>query len=361
MTNIFLGLLVLVILILGYLIYYLRQKTDPAKTLEEIENKLNKIYKDTLESVTKQLVLSSKQSLKIEKESIKTDLENKRRELKEMVDNTLKELREAQKERFNLKEVTEQLKLETQNLKTETTNLRKVLSNNQMRGQFGEQVAENLLRMVGFSKGVDYEVNTKLDTKKTRPDFSIFLPDGTKINVDVKFPYANLQKLSETDDAMLRKEYAKKFETDVKNKITQVTTRDYINPEEKTVDFVILFIPNEMIFSYIYDKLNHVWTDALKKHVILSGPFSFTAILMLVKQAYQNFNYQKNIRKIITHIKTFENEFGKYTEEFVKIGSIIERLSNQYEKVNTTRTRQLQRVMDKIKIEEGSTQTKLLT
>lgn len=73
------------------------------------------------------------------------------------------------------------------------------------------------------------------------------------------------------------------FEKDVKEKIKQVTTRDYINPTDKTVDFVILFIPNEMIFSYIYEKMSEVSEEAMASRVILAGPFSFTAILRMVK------------------------------------------------------------------------------
>ena len=29
-----------------------------------------------------------------------------------------------------------------------------------------------------------------------------------------------------------------------------------INPEENTVDFVVMFIPNEMIFSFIYERFD---------------------------------------------------------------------------------------------------------
>ena len=183
----------------------------------------------------------------------------------------------------------------------------------------------------------------------------MYLPDRTKINVDAKFPYSSLQKMIETEDLDEKKRHMRQFESDVKEKIKQVTTRDYINPEDKTVDFVILFIPNEMIFSFIYDKMPDAWQDAMSKKVVLAGPFSFTAILRMIKQAYENFRVQENIFKIVGHVQAVEKEFDKFSEEFDKVGTRIDQLQKQYTTVSTTRVNQLKRRMDLVKLEGGQT------
>ncbi|KXK08535.1 MAG: DNA recombination protein RmuC [Microgenomates bacterium OLB22] len=226
-----------------------------------------------------------------------------------------------------------------------------MLTNNQLRGNFGEQVAEDLMKMAGFVKGLDFEHNKAQTTSSSRPDFAIFLPDRTKIHIDVKFPYANLQKASETSDVALKEQHYKAFAKDVREKIAQITSKDYINPDDKTVDFVILFVPNEMIFSYIYEKLHEVWMGGMEKKVILAGPFSFTAILRMVRQAYDNFRYQKDIHEIVGHIKQFEKQFELYNEEFEKMGKQIGVVSDTYRRIESTRTNQLLRTVDKIKIE----------
>ncbi len=314
----------------------------------------------------------AKEKLGSEKQEIKTDLDNKKqaienifKEIKQLVKETEEKLEKSDKDRISsfsrLKEAIDNQLSITEQLRATTESFKRVLSNNQMRGQFGEQVAENLLKMSGFVRGVDYDFNKEQKSSGTRPDFVIYLPNKTKINVDVKFPYQNLQKMAETEDQATKKELEKEFEKDVREKIKQVSTREYINPDDNTVDFVVLFIPNEMIFSYIYEKMNDLWVEAIKQKVILAGPFSFTAILRLVRQAYDNFRYQKNVQKIITYIKNFEIEFSKYNEEFLKIGERIESLTKQYNLVNSTRTNQLLRTIDKIKLEESSsTQQPLL-
>ena len=310
--------------------------------------------------IPKQLNQTSEQLIRLANEKLgaeKTAVEEIAKRIREELEGHEGKLEEAERERIGsfraLKQELENQRKISEQLSATTEGLKKVLSNNQLRGQFGEQVAEELLTMSGFVKGVNYEFNKQQKESETRPDFTIFLPNKVKINVDVKFPYKNLQRMTETDDSSLKKEILKSFEKDIRDKIKQVTTRDYINPQDNTVDFVMMFIPNEMIFSFIYDKMPAVWTDAMRQKVVMAGPFSFTAILRLVRQAYDNFRYQKDVQKIIGYIKTFEVEFQKYNEEFLKIGDRISSLTNQYDMVNKTRTNQLSRSIDKVKLEEN--------
>ena len=304
-------------------------KRGSKKATEEMEdsisNRLNELLPDVLSKANEDLVRMANEKLSSETKQNRVDLENKREEITRIVKEMEKYMKGAEKERIDtysaLKTSVDESRKITEQLSVSTEGLKKVLSDNQVRGQFGEQVAEDLLKMAGFVKGVDYEFNKQQEGTKTRPDFSVFLPDGTRINVDSKFPYANLQKMSETDDKGMKLAYMKDFEKDVREKIKQVTSRDYISPEDNTVDFVILFIPNEMIFSYIYDKMPEICQEAVEKRVVLAGPFSFTAMLRMIRQSYENFRVQKNIHNIIGHVKEFEKEFGVFSEAFYKIGT----------------------------------------
>ncbi|MBI3092926.1 MAG: DNA recombination protein RmuC [Candidatus Levybacteria bacterium] len=356
-------------LILGILIgiiiaFLVKSKFFSDDASSKIEQKLNEIVPNSLSKAIDEIIKVANEKLKAENQDIKTDLSNKKTAIEDLIKQVKDEIKQnnrkvddSEKERVGsfraLQQALEGHKAITEQLSASTEGLKKILSNNQLRGQFGEQVAEDLLKMSGFVNEVDYLKNKRQEDSSTRPDFTILLPDGMKINVDAKFPYSNLQKMTETEDKSSKREYVKAFEADIREKFRQVTTRDYINPADNTVDFVIMFIPNEMIFSFIYDRMDRVWSDGMKQKVILAGPFNFTAVLRLIRQSYSNFKYQKNIHKIITFIKVFEEEFRKYNEEFEKIGIRINALSEQYLKVNSTRTKQLIRTVDKIKLEES--------
>ena len=348
---------ILLVLILGVLVFIVlkSKKNNPDQLSQEISNSLNKIFPEVLKNANQQLITLADQK-------IGTDLNNKKQAIEELVGRALleieknnKKMEEVEKTRVGsfsaLTEKLEEQKTLTNQLKVTTEGLKNVLSNNQMRGQFGEQVAEDLLKMSGFVAGVNYNKQVVNDSS-SRPDFTVYMPDGMKINIDSKFPYQNLVKMSEADGKEEKEKFKKAFEQDIKTKIKEVTSREYINPEENTVDFVVLFIPNEMIFSFIYDRFPDVWQDAMGKKVILAGPFSFTAILRMVHQAYDNFRYQKNVATIIGYIKKFGEEFENYNKSFKDLGARIESLQKQYVAIDTTRTNQLVKIVNKIKTEE---------
>ena len=291
------------------------------------------------------------------------NLESKKDAIKELVERIARELNgsqekmgRAEQDRISqfsaLKGALDEYKIVTTSLKDSTDNLKNILSNNQRRGGLGEEVAENLLQSIGFVKGQNYLANTAQDTVSSRPDFTLLLPDKTKVNIDVKFPFQALLRYHEAKNKEDKDKFLKEFAKDVKQKIKQVTSRDYINLEEKTVDFVILFVPNEMIFSFIYENLEDVWGDALKEKVILAGPFSFTAILRMIFQSYKNFKYQENLYEIIKLIKIFELEYNSFNKELEKLGTKIESVSSQFHTVSVTRTKKLTGVVEKIKSED---------
>jgi len=335
-------LLIIILLSLIYIIYHSRpsRSADLSKEINTLINLANEKLSD-------------------KGNQIQTDLSNKKDAIEKMVKRVLDELTKnqlkletAERERvgsFNgLRAAIENSQQLTQQLKVTADSLKSVLSNNQLRGAFGEQVAEDLLKASGFVAGVNYYKQKTAGT--SRPDYTVILPDGTKINIDVKFPYQNLVKMSETDDRHQKDQFLKAFTADISQKIKEVSSRDYINPQDQTVDFVILFIPNEMIFSFIYERLPDARQEALIKKVILAGPFSFTAILRLIYQTYENFRFQKDIQSVINQIKHFEKQFAQYNLSFQELGKKIDAVLRHYQSLETTRTNQLLRSIDKLSL-----------
>lgn len=312
------------------------------------------LYFIYLQKTSKPIDINLPEALKALADQNNDKLNDKKNEISELVERVLKELEKNKEKSSNLEEQIKNEQRLYQQLNSTTNDLKNILSSNQTRGAFGEKIAEDLLKQTGFVLGTSYSKQESLG--QSRPDFTIFLPDKekTKINVDSKFPLNNFKKMIETEDQGQREQLKKLFEQDIRKKISEVTGRDYINPEEHTVDFVVLFIPNEMIFSYIYEQFNNLMEDAYNKKVVFAGPFSFTAILHLVSQAYENFHFQENVANIIGYIKKFAEEFENYNLGFKEIGTKIDSLTKQYNAVETTRTNQLVKIVNKIKSEDKS-------
>jgi DNA recombination protein RmuC len=86
-----------------------------------------------------------------------------------------------------------------------TRSLHQALANPQARGQWGERMAEDVLRLAGFVENVNYRKQAQLrgagGDGTGRPDFTFDLPKGHVLHMDVKFPLAAyLRYLAATSD-----------------------------------------------------------------------------------------------------------------------------------------------------------------
>ena len=78
--------------------------------------------------------------------------------------------------------------------------LREAMASPTARGQWGERMAEDVLRLAGFVENVNYVKQTQLDGATGRPDFTFPLPKGHELYMDVKFPMAGYLRFLDATD-----------------------------------------------------------------------------------------------------------------------------------------------------------------
>ncbi len=309
-----------------------------------------------------QIAEQSKQILSGDKEVIQTDLANKHRAMENIykqVQTSLEQsqqyLQRTEKERHHMFGEMRQAILEhqrsTQALQVSTDALSKVLQNNQLRGQWGERIIEDLLQSAGLIEGVHYLKQTQLAHSTDRPDITLLLPNKRVVPVDAKFPFADLQRMAVAESATEKKIHLEKFGEEVKKKIRKVA--EYVQPESDTLDYALLFVPNEMVFSLINQKYPELIEEAMRLRVMMVSPFSFLVVVRTVMESYRNFMMESNLRVIVKHIGEFGKEWDMFVEEFDKFGSGINKLEEQYRKIRDTRHRQMQRKIEKIDSAKG--------
>ncbi len=237
-----------------------------------------------------------------------------------------------------------------------TGNLRNALVSNSNRGQWGERMAEDVLRLSGLIEGINYIKQTTLASSGSKPDFTFMLPKKLTLNMDVKFPFNNYQLYTEAKTEKEREEYKKAFLKDVRKRVKEVQTREYINPEENTVDYVLLFIPNEQIFSFINEVDRSIIDEAMKGKTIMCSPLSLYAVLAVIRQSIDNFNLEQASTEMLSLFGAFKKQWGKFQESLEKMGTKIEDAYTEFSVLSSTRKMQLQKPLDKIeeiRIERG--------
>jgi len=265
--------------------------------------------------------------------------------LKEQLDQYRKLIHEFEKDRDtkygNLENELKNASESTAKLQETTNHLNAILGNNQKRGQWGERMAEDIIRYAGLIEGINYYKQKKLDSTTTKPDYTFLLPDEHKINMDVKFPLDNYQSMLEAQTELEKEKYQKDFERNVKGRIKEIQNREYINPAENTLDFVLLFIPNEQVFGFIQAEMSQVMDEALRQKVVLCSPFTLYAMLSVIRQAFENFRYEKDLKKIILSIDQFTKIFESFKTRFESIGGSILKLEGIYSDISNKSFKQL--------------------
>lgn len=327
--------------------------------VESLKASFGSLSLDVLSKSTEEFLKLADARLRTEREAGLSDLDAKKglidQQLQRMtaelenVSNLVRALERDRVEKFG--ELVSRLKTagEQGNALLKTTNmLREALVSTKARGQWGERMAEDVLRVAGFIEHVNYEKQKKIEGIGSRPDFTFLLPRGYKLNMDVKFPLDNYVRHLEAVSEMEKTRYLDRFLGDVKARIKEVTTRDYINPEQNTVDYVLLFIPSEHLYAFIHDKDSRILDDGLKNRVIFCSPLTLFAVLAVVRQAVDNFALEQTSSEILSLLGSFKKQWGEFVKKLDGLGKRIEDTQKEYESLTTTRRRQLEKPLNKI-------------
>jgi len=234
--------------------------------------------------------------------------------------------------------------------------LREALASTKVRGQWGERMAEDVLRCAGFIENVNYLKQKTIEGIGSRPDFTFLLPQNLKLNMDVKFPLDNYVKFLEADSDSERAKFRNDFLRDVRSKINEVSTREYINPEQNTVDYVLLFIPNEHIYAFIHEQDRPILDESIKNKVVFCSPVTLFAILAVIRQAVDNFALEQASNEILSLFGAFKKQWNEFLKKLDLVGRRIGDAQKEYDALITTRRRKLEKPLNKIdslRIEHG--------
>jgi DNA recombination protein RmuC len=336
----------------------LRRAESEKTTVENLKNIFGNLSFDALQKSTDEFLKIAKERLESERSKDSEELEKK----KILIDRQLQTVSEkisemsgrvdaSEKDRISkfseLSGSLTQAKESIDRLSRSTETLSMALSNSRVRGQWGERMAEDVLRLAGMTEKVNYTKQTMVDNGG-RPDFTFLMPRGLVLNMDVKFPFDNYLRYLEAGTENERDNFRKIFLRDVRSKISEITTREYIDPGQNTVDYVILFIPNEQVYSFIQEQDSSIIEECLKNKVIMCSPFTLFAILAVIRQAVDNFALEQRSKEILSLLGNFRVQWGRFADSIKKLGDKIDSVQKEYHNIITTRKNQLDRVVMRI-------------
>lgn len=334
--------------------------TTQKQAIEELNKKFNTEFENIankiLDTKTQKFTDLNKENLKVILEPLGKNID----EFKKQVDDVYKT---ESRERFSLGEKVKELSELNKTITEETRNLTKALKGEaKTQGRWGEVILENILEKSGLRKGEEYFMEYQLfdaegkplrseaEGKKMRPDALVMYPDNRHIIIDAKVSLNAFVRFIESDDAQVQKIEIEAHVLAIKSHINELSKKAY-DDYDKTLDFVMLFIPNEPAYITAMQGEPDLWNYAYERRILLISPTNLIASLKLMvdlwKREYQNRNAQaiaergaKMYDKFVGFVENLEDvgvhlgkAQGKYAEAFKQLNSGNDNLVSQASKL----------------------------
>ena len=228
------------------------------KALTDLREAFKALSAEALKQTAPEFLRLAEQSLGKFQETAKGDLARREEAIKTLVEPLKQQLETYQKrlqqsesaQSSTLGEVKKQLdllSLQSQSLAAETQQFRMVLKSNQARGRWGEETLRRVVEAAGMSAHCDFTEQTQ--SGENRPDLIVRLPGERFIIVDAKVPDLDFLGALEAADNTKRTELLAAHAAKLKATIKQLADRDYPREFPNALDYVVLFVPAESLFS----------------------------------------------------------------------------------------------------------------
>jgi len=332
------------------------------KNAEKLQQMQQEAFDRQLELVKSQLNAETEKLLKQREEALQKKAEETFRNLAGPLGKDLKEMKDsfdAQKQaqtagNASLKTAVEQavkhLQDQTTSIGSKADNLAQALKGqNKMTGIWGETILYNMLVAEGMEEGRDFDREETLrdqqgnivlnedSGKRMRPDYILHYPDKTEVIVDAKTSMEALSDWYATEDAQAREDAARRNLLAIRTQIKSLSGKryqDYIRDGYKTLDYVIMFIPNYGSLQLAKTLAPNIFQEAYQQGVLLTTEETLMPFLRMIRIAWTNYDQARNQEKIIKAAQTMIDRVADFAKAHAAMGDKLHAALDEYEKVS---------------------------
>lgn len=219
-------------------------------------------------------------------------------------------------------------------------------------GNWGEVQLHNILDDAGFVRGRDYDTEVTLKNesgeriyndesgKAMRPDAILHFPDGYDVIVDSKVSLDAMLDYTAEDATVEQKENAAERNLKaVKEQIKNLAAKSYHDYHKKkgirTVDYVMMFIPNYGVFQLAKQKEPNLFSEAFKQNVLITTEETIMPFLHMIHTAWINQEQINGMEEIVKQATYMVERVATFAEAHRKMGGRLEDAMKEYGKCDS--------------------------
>lgn len=309
------------------------------KEIEELAKKFNTEFEiiatKILDEKTQKFTKQNKENLETILKPLGDNIEKFKKKVEEVYD-------KESKERFSLGKEVEKLVELNHQISEDTINLTNALKgSSKTQGDWGQMILENILEQSGLVKDREYFIQEYLkdedgnylkneEGKKMQPDIIVAYPDNRKIIIDSKVSLTAYTSYTGTDDKDEQQKALKDHLKSIRRHVDDLNSKSY-QDLAASMDYVMMFIPNEPAFLLALQSDNTLWQYAFKKKIILISPTNLIAALMLIENLWKREYQSQNAQAIADRGTALYDKFVGFVDNLTDVGTHIAKTQKSYD------------------------------
>ena len=252
---------------------------------------------------------------------------------------------EESKQRFSLQENIKSLIEANQRISQDAVNLTNAIAgtnNNKFQGDWGETILEQILENSGLIEGEQWEKQATLrddkgaalhneDTQQgMKPDIIVHFPGKRDIIIDSKVSLKAYMAYLAAEDEETRTRYRKEHALSLRKHVDNLAAKSYASYNCNSLNYVMLFVPNEPSYFLAMETDNKLWNYAYKRGIVLISASNLISTLFVVNSLWTRERQQRDVQKIVDTANAVYEKVVLFTENFSKIENALEKASDAY-------------------------------
>jgi DNA recombination protein RmuC len=212
---------------------------------------------------------------------------------------------------------------------------RALTGDSKTQGDWGELVLERVLETAGLTEGREYDLqlsHTDDEGGRKRPDALVYLPGNRVVVVDAKCSLTAFVEASRAVTEEAREAALVAHVASIRAHVKGLAAKSYQDVvQERTLDIVLLFVPNEAAFHAAISRAAGLYEEAFRQRIVICSPTTLLAALQLISHVWRSEKQNANAQDIAEEAGKMLEKLGAFVEDLEGVGKRLDQAKESYD------------------------------